>query len=437
MNEYKNKITWHSHIKGFDLKCTDFSGFLNSGLVGQTDARLSIHIVMDLIRKNRTSGQVFLITGGSGSGKTAIGLALGKQLGTSIPFSLVNGSEFCFLNSKKTNQLIQKFRKAIGLRIVENIEFYEGEVFEIDSSLKNKREFDIYSSLIIGLRTSEGSLRIKLHDSLSEKFLQSKIKIGDIVYIEPKKCAIKIIGRSSSFYKEDEIIDCNFISIPTGKVFKQKSLVQDITFNDLDMVNIQHFDNSFSRTDDVSDYLRQEVDKLVSTYLESKKACLIHGVLFIDEAHTLGFDSFCFLTKLLDLKFSPLILLSTNRTTLIDLKNLWNSDLPLSFLDRCLTIRTKLYRKDEMAQIVTLKAKDNGIILSGRSIVNFSKISDSTSLRFSILLGLASGLVSNSLGKYIVSSSIVQFVNFIFLFFRESQKLCENGKIYLKVSRIM
>ena len=432
---YNNKFTWHSHINGLFSELSEKKDKPDkSGLIGQMNARESIQIIINLIKKNKMSGRVIIITGISGSGKTALGLALGKELGKNTPFSLVNGSEFSFLNSKKTSRLIQSCRKAVGIRIVDTIEFYEGEVTNM---LIDNKNLNNCQSVLIGLKTSEGSLRIKLKESLFQKFNENNVKIGDIIYIEPDKYILKVIGRSSTFYQEDELGKYDYITIPSGKVFKKKEIIQDITLNDLDVVNIQQIDEYPSKVSEISDYLRQEVDKLVSKYIKSKKAEILNGVLFIDEAHTLNFDSFCFLTRLLDSRYSPLILLSTNRTTIVNLKNFLDSKIPINFLNRCLIIRTKKYVQNEMANIIVLKAQTSSIVMTGNAIIKLRKVALSTSLRFSILLSLASGLISNILKKKIINLSIVKFVNFIFFFSRESRVLRENEKNYLIINRIL
>ena len=167
-----------------------------------------------------------------------------------------------------------------------------------------------------------------------------------------------------------------------------------------------------------------------------KKAQLLYGVLFIDEAHALDVESFCFLNKLLDSKFSPLILLATNRATPIDFKNSLDSKIPISFLDRCLILRTKIYSINEITNIIGLKAKNCSLLMTGNCFKELKNISLLTSLRYSILLTLSSGLVANILKKKNINSSIIKFVNFLFFFYRESRFICKSEKNYLIINRI-
>ena len=53
-----------------------------------------------------------------------------QQLGSKVPFCPMVGSEVYSSEVKKTEVLMENFRRSIGLRIKENKEVYEGEVTE-------------------------------------------------------------------------------------------------------------------------------------------------------------------------------------------------------------------------------------------------------------------------------------------------------------------
>ncbi len=61
----------------------------------------------------------------------ALALAIAHELGTRVPFCPMVGSEVYSTEIKKTEVLMENFRRAIGLRIKEVKEVYEGEVTEI------------------------------------------------------------------------------------------------------------------------------------------------------------------------------------------------------------------------------------------------------------------------------------------------------------------
>lgn len=61
------------------------------------------------------SGRAVLLAGGPGTGKTALALAVSQELGTKVPFCPIVGSEIYSAEVKKTEALMENFRRAIGL----------------------------------------------------------------------------------------------------------------------------------------------------------------------------------------------------------------------------------------------------------------------------------------------------------------------------------
>jgi RuvB-like protein 1 len=83
------------------------------------------------------------------------------------------------------------------------------------------------------------------------------------------------------------------VPVPKGEVHKKKEIVQDVTLHDLDMANArpQGGQDVMSmmgqlmkpKKTEITDKLRQEIDKVVSRYIDQNVAELVPGVLFIDE----------------------------------------------------------------------------------------------------------------------------------------------------------
>ena len=262
------QITWHSHIKTLTA---NKPGFLEISLIGQSTAIHASSLIVNLVKKNKLEGRAIFFSGPLGSGKTALAFGIAQELGESTPFHVINGSEIFSLNIKKTSLLYEKCRKAIGIKLFEKYNFYEGEVVEI--SWKNKEELDQlpYSFVIVVLKTIEGSLKIKLLDSLYDNFIFSKIKNGDIIRIDPENCSIRVLGRSVSFFN-GKIEEKNiYVTIPKGKVFKKKTLVRETTLFDLDCMNL--FNSKKKKIDKIekTDQLYNEVNLLVSNYIQRKK----------------------------------------------------------------------------------------------------------------------------------------------------------------------
>jgi RuvB-like protein 1 (pontin 52) len=71
-------------------------------------------LVVDLVRAKKMSGRAVLIAGGPGTGKTALALAVSQELGNKVPFCPIVGSEIYSAEVKKTEALMENFRRAIG-----------------------------------------------------------------------------------------------------------------------------------------------------------------------------------------------------------------------------------------------------------------------------------------------------------------------------------
>lgn len=69
---------------------------------------------MTLIQSRRFSGKALLLAGGPGTGKTALALAVAQELGPKVPFCPMVGSEVFSSEVKKTEVLMENFRRAIG-----------------------------------------------------------------------------------------------------------------------------------------------------------------------------------------------------------------------------------------------------------------------------------------------------------------------------------
>mmetsp|Transcript_96240 Transcript_96240/g.144117 ORF Transcript_96240/g.144117 Transcript_96240/m.144117 type:complete len:109 (+) Transcript_96240:288-614(+) len=106
------------------------------------------------------AGRALLLAGGPGTGKTAIALALSQELGPKVPFCPMVGSEVYSAEVKKTEILMENFRRAIGLRIKETKEVWEGEVVELKTEEKDDPSGGygkVVSGVIITLKTAKGT----------------------------------------------------------------------------------------------------------------------------------------------------------------------------------------------------------------------------------------------------------------------------------------
>jgi hypothetical protein len=154
----KQRVATHTHIKGLGLKDDGAALPMASGFVGQEQAREACGVVVDMIRQKvrpprrrspatipprgdpmlpnrppvprhaphhspcgpmhaqKMAGRALMLTGAPGTGKTALALGIAQELGTKVPFCPMVGSEVYSSEVKKTEVLMENFRRAIGER---------------------------------------------------------------------------------------------------------------------------------------------------------------------------------------------------------------------------------------------------------------------------------------------------------------------------------
>jgi len=97
------------------------------------------------------------------------------------------GSEVFSSEIKKTEVLMENFRRAIGLRIKETKEVYEGEVTEL-SPVETENPVGGFtktvSHVVIGMKTAKGTKQLKLDPSIYEALQKERVEVGDVIYIE-------------------------------------------------------------------------------------------------------------------------------------------------------------------------------------------------------------------------------------------------------------
>lgn len=261
------------------------------------------------------AGRAVLLAGGPGTGKTALALAVSQELGTKVPFCPIVGSEVYSAEVKKTEALMENFRRAIGrlwlssgldtkpwtntfvgLRVRETKEVYEGEVTELTPE-ETENPLGGYgrtiSHLIIGLKSAKGTKKLRLDPSIYEAIQKERVTVGDVIYIEANTGACKRVGRSDAYATEFDLEAEEYVPVPKGEVHKKKEIVQDVTLHDLDMANArpQGGQDVMSmmgqlmkpKKTEITDKLRQEINKVVNRYIDQGVAELVPGVLFIDE----------------------------------------------------------------------------------------------------------------------------------------------------------
>ncbi|KAL5258597.1 hypothetical protein ACHWQZ_G009168 [Mnemiopsis leidyi] len=424
------RIAAHSHVKGLGVDEKGVALQVAAGLVGQEPAREACGIVVELIKAKKMAGRAILLAGPPGTGKTALALAIAQELGSKVPFCPMVASEVYSSEVKKTAVLMENFRRAIGLRIKETKEVYEGEVTEL-TPCETESAMGGYgktvSHVIIGLKTAKGNKQLKLDPTIYESIQKEKVEVGDVIYIEANTGSVKRQGRSDSFATEFDLEAEEYVPVPKGDVHKKKEIVQDVTLHDLDVANarpqggqdIMSVMGQFmkQKKTEITDKLRKEINKVVNKYIDQGIAELVPGVLFIDEVHMLDLECFTYLHQALESTISPIVIFATNRghCTIKGSDDIVSPHgMPLDLLDRIMIIRTSPYALEEMIQILKIRAQTEGIAIDEDSLQCLGDIGVKTTLRYAVQLLTPSYLLSKVNGRDVIHKEDVEEIRDLF-----------------------
>jgi RuvB-like protein 1 (pontin 52) len=426
-----------------------------SGFVGQSDAREAAGLIVDLIWQKKMAGRAILFVGAPGTGKTAIALAISKSLGTNVPFCPMVGSEVYSSEVKKTEVLMENFRRAIGIRIKEACDIWEGVVMamnSVETVIPTGGCATQVTEVRVMLRSMTNQILLKCDASIYEQMQQQKISVDDVIVIEPKRGEVRRVGRWDERANNANLEADKFVPMPKGHVHKKKEVVQNVTLHDLDVANsgpqggrggkdFNAMMSQFLRTKktEITENLRTEVNKMVNKLIDQKIAEVVPGVLFIDEVHTLDIECFSFLNRALESSLAPIVIFATNRarTVIVGTEDVSPHGITRDLLDRLLIIRTRSYTRDEMWQIIAIRAgveqihlpkddQERAEVLDALAALAFDK-----SLRYSLQLLSPSQVIAEVDGRVEITKYDVEEAASLFIDIKQSIELIGRGKGFL------
>ncbi|KAI9777110.1 MAG: RuvB ATP-dependent DNA helicase pontin [Geoglossum umbratile] len=446
-NSRENRTAAHTHIKGLGLRSDGYAEKVSGGFVGQAAAREACGVVVDLIKAKKMSGRAVLLAGGPGTGKTALALAVSQELGTKVPFCPIVGSEVYSAEVKKTEALMENFRRAIGLRVRETKEVYEGEVTELTPE-ESENPLGGYgktiSHLLIGLKSYRGTKKLRLDPSIYEAIQKERVAVGDVIYIEANTGAVKRVGRSDAYATEFDLEAEEYVPIPKGDVHKKKEIVQDVTLHDLDIANArpQGGQDIMSmmgqlmkpKKTEITDKLRQEINKVVNRYIDQGVAELVPGVLFIDEVHMLDIECFTYLNRALESSISPVVILASNRgrCTIRGTEDVVSAHgIPSDLLARLLIVPTNPYEPDEIKTIIRLRTRTEGLAITDPALEKIAEHGVKTSLRYALQLLAPSSILARVGGRKEIDVIDVSECEELFIDTRRSAAIVNAGESFI------
>ncbi|CCK67955.1 RuvB family ATP-dependent DNA helicase pontin KNAG_0A02660 [Huiozyma naganishii CBS 8797] len=437
----------HTHIKGLGLDDAGVAKRIEGGFVGQVEAREACGVVVDLIKAKKMSGRAILLAGGPSTGKTALALAISQELGPKVPFCPLVGSELYSVEVKKTEALMENFRRAIGLRIKETKEVYEGEVTELtpeDAENPLGGYGKTISHVIVGLKSAKGTKTLRLDPTIYESIQREKVNVGDVIYIESNTGAVKRVGRSDAYATEFDLETEEYVPLPKGEVHKKKEIVQDVTLHDLDIANArpQGGQDVVSmmgqllkpKKTEITEKLRLEVNKVVAKYIDQGVAELVPGVLFIDEVNMLDIEIFTYLNRALESNIAPVVVLASNRgmTTVRGTEDVISPHgVPPDLIDRLLIVRTLPYNRDEIRAIIERKSKVENLVVAVEALDLLADMGVEMSLRYVLQLLTPAGILAQTANRNEILVSDVEEAKMLFLDAKRSTKILENTSNYL------
>jgi len=398
------RIGAHTHVKGLGLDNNLKAAKIKDGMVGQEKAREAAGLVVRMIKEGKLSGKCIIFAGPPGTGKTAIAVAISRELGVNVPFIQMSGSEVYSSERKKTEVLIEAIRKCIGVEIHEMRKVYEGEVASVDI-VTAPHPYNPYQkvpeSVRLTLKTTKEEKTIEAGETIAQQIIQENISEGHVVQIDAETGRIANLGLSleSTKGKKYDVDTRRKIPRPDGNIVKEKEFVYTLTLADLDQLNAQRRAGGIlsmffgaAETKEIDTEIRTMVDETVKKLVDEGKAFIHPGVLFIDDSHLLDLEAFSFLGRAIESELVPILILATNRGVArirgTDVKS--PLGFPLDLVDRAVIIATQEYDPDSIREILQLRCEEEKVKMEKEAVEKLTQIGSKSSLRYSVqLLSLA------------------------------------------------
>jgi len=235
------------------------------------------------------------------------------------------------------------------------------------------------------------------------------------------------VGRSKEAGSRFDLYGERLVEVPSGPILKEKEFVHTVTLHDLDVMN--SMSGSLislllcgPRERGIPPDVRNGVDEMEKEGVDKGKAEVIPGVLFIDDVHMLDIEAFSFLSRAMESELSPILILASNRgfTRIRGTDVVAPHGMPLDLLDRLLIIETRPYSRDEVREILKIRASEEGVELRDDALEMLTDIGVKESLRYAVQLLTPASILARQRGSGVVEVADVKEAARLFVSMKES-----------------
>lgn len=381
MNVLFEKTSLHSHIKGLGIGEDDVLD-VGDGMVGQKKARRALGVLQKLIQNGYNNPVI--LTGDSGTGKTALAIGLSKEM--NLSYNIVNVCELKKKGKSIGECLLQAARKNVVVEIKETYEIVEGEVVELVHDV---------GRIKLTLKTTDMESVFEIGEKMYAEMKGERVEAGDVIRLNKSTGKFRKVGRS--FFKASHAYpDINIVPCPEGELMKSVEEVNKATLHDIDMVNSKF--NPLEEAPEIRSEIREEVNRKVKEMISEGKARITHGLLVIDELHVLERSDLIHFNKLVEQDWAPLILMIVNMVEELD----WPRDL----LDRVLVVRTEKYSENDLRHIIKVRGDEENTEMDGDVLNALVGIAARSGLKYALNLLTLSSVRASKRGTRMSAADI-------------------------------
>lgn len=336
-----------------------------------------------------------------------------------FPFSRLSVD---FNLKREYEQLVEIFKaqkKAIGIRISECLEFYEGVVIDIVFNSISQEDNVNNFHAILGLKTLEGKLRLKISGTIFNELMVKNVKKGNVIRIIPNLYLIQNFGKSVNSNSDQEINLKNFFSIPKGKVFKRRILTKEMTLHDFEFENFK--DNNDFRFMNMKNFkrLNYNTEILLGNYIRVGKASVSKGIMVINESYDLTPLCFQSLTDLSGEYPVPTIIILTNKMNPVSISNFKLDSFEFNGLYNCLSISIEKFERNEVFNLISENFLKKKKLITGSGFQLIKKILQNSNLNFCLSVVSLSKISINGKDLHWICKNTLDFFNSIILNMKE------------------